>query len=79
MYTLHSFNLFPNCVVATGEVVCHVFLATDELLWMEQLAVHSSPHFINDSGLKVHEDSIGNMLPCTGFAEEGVEGIISFA
>ncbi|KAK9135450.1 hypothetical protein Syun_014780 [Stephania yunnanensis] len=60
-----------------GEVVCDVFLATDDLLLMEQLVVHSTRHFINEIGFKVYEDGTGNVLPCTGFTKEGVEGTIS--
>lgn len=39
--------------MSTRKVVSCVFLATDELLWVEELAVCSSPHLINDRGLKI--------------------------
>lgn len=40
-------------IMSTRKVVSCVFLATDELLWVEELAVCSSPHLINDRGLKI--------------------------
>jgi hypothetical protein len=62
--------------VATGKVVSCVFLARDELLWVEELAVRASANLINDSGLKVDEDGPRHMLARTGLAEERVEGIM---
>jgi hypothetical protein len=62
--------------VATGKVVSCVFLARDELLWVEELAVRASANLINDSGFKVDEDGPRHMLARTGLAEERVEGIM---
>ena len=64
-------------IVATGKVVGSIFLAADELFWVEELAVSTSPHFINDSGLKINKDSTRDVLPSTSFTEKGVEGIIT--
>ena len=64
-------------IVATGKVVSSIFLATDKLFRVEELAVIPSPHFINDSGLKINKDSTRDMLPSTSFTEKGVEGIIT--
>lgn len=63
--------------MATGEVIGSVFFAADELLGVEQLAVSSGPHFVNDGGLKIYEDGPRDVLPCAGFTEEGVESIIT--
>jgi len=49
--------------VTTGEVVGCILLATDELLWVEELAVGASPHLIDDSGLKVNKHSTGTCFP----------------
>lgn len=66
-----------TCIVASGEVICSVLFAADELLRVEQLAVHTSPHLIDDGGFKVHEHGAWHVLSGSGFTEEGVEGIIS--
>ena len=63
--------------MATSEVVCCIFLSTDELLRMEQLAVCASSDFINDSGLEIHENCTRHVLSGTGLAEEGVESIVT--
>lgn len=65
--------------MAAGKVVGSIFLAADELLGVEELAVCSSPHFINDSRLKINKDCTRDVLPSSSFAEKGVEGIISTA
>ena len=63
--------------MTTGEVVGSIFLAADELLWMEELAVGSGPDFIYDSGFEINKDSTGDVFPCTRFTEKGVEGVIT--
>lgn len=68
-----------TCVVATGEIVSSIFLATYELLRVEELAICSSSNFINHSGLKINKNSTRDMLPCTSFTEKGVESIITSA
>lgn len=64
-------------IMATGEVVGSILLAADELLRVEELAVGTSPHLIDHSGLQIDEDSTGHMLSSTSLAEEGVESIIT--
>ena len=65
-----------TCIVATGEVVGSILLATDELLRVEKLTVHASAHLIDHSGFKINEDCTRHILPCASLAEEGGEGII---
>ena len=69
--------MFITCVMATGEIVGSIFLAIDELLRVEELAISSSPDFVNNSRLKIYENSTRDMLPSSSFAEECVECIIS--
>ncbi|GLU09359.1 hypothetical protein SLE2022_262250 [Rubroshorea leprosula] len=64
-------------VVATGKIVGSIFLATDELLGVEELAVGTSPHSINNSGLKINKDSARDVLSDTSFTKKGVEGSIT--
>lgn len=63
--------------MATSKIVSRVFLATDELFRMEELAVCPSSHFINDGGLQIYKNCAGNMLSSTSLTEEGVESIIT--
>ena len=63
--------------MTTGEIVGSVFFAADELLGVEELAVCTGPHFIDDGGLKIYENGTGDVLASTSFAEKGVEGIVS--
>lgn len=62
--------------MATGEVVGGVFFAGDELLRVEELAVSAGTDFVDDGGFEIDEDGSGNVLARSGFAEEGVEGIM---
>merc|ERR1719250_157004 len=71
---IHHF--LANSVVSSCVVISSVFLPIDKLLRMEQLTISPTPGFINDSWLKINEDSSWNMLPSTCFAEESGEGII---
>jgi hypothetical protein len=64
-------------VVAAGEVVGGIFLAADELLGVEELAVGASAHFVDHGGLQVQEHATRDVLAGAGLAEEGVEGIVS--
>ena len=70
-------SVLPNGIVATSKIVSSIFLSTDELLKVEELAVSSSPNFINDSGLQIYKNGTGNMLPSASLAKEGVECIIT--
>ena len=60
-----------------GIVVGSILLASHQLLGMEQLAVDTSPHFINDSWFQINKDSPGHMLARSSLREEGVEAVIS--
>uniref|UniRef100_A0A0A9DTQ4 TUBA3 n=1 Tax=Arundo donax TaxID=35708 RepID=A0A0A9DTQ4_ARUDO len=62
--------------MTTGEVVGRILLAADELLRVEELAVGTSAHLIDHSGLKIKEDGTGRILPCAGLTIEGAEGVI---
>mmetsp|Transcript_28147 Transcript_28147/g.58705 ORF Transcript_28147/g.58705 Transcript_28147/m.58705 type:complete len:261 (-) Transcript_28147:83-865(-) len=70
-------NLLANRVVTTGEVVGGVFLAGDELLRMEQLAVGAGTDLVDDGRLEINEDAARNVLASTSLREEGVEGVIA--
>ena len=63
--------------MASSKVVGNIFLAIDEFLWVEELAIKTSPHFINNSGLKIHEDSTRDVIPSTSFIKKGVKSIIT--
>jgi len=70
-------NLLSDGVVTTSVVVGGIFLASDQLLGVEQLTVGTSADFVNDSGLKVDEDGTGNVLASTRLREEGVERVVT--
>ena len=70
-------DLFSDGVVSTSVVVGGILLASDELFRMEQLVVGSSPHFIDNGGFQVEEDSTGNVFSGSSLAEEGVESVIT--
>ena len=54
--------------MATGEIVGSTFFAAVELLKVEDLAVGSGPHLINDAG---------HMLSDASLVEEPIKGIVS--
>ena len=56
-------DLLANSVVPSGIVIGSIFLACDELLRMEELAVGASANFINDYGLQVYKHCPGTCLP----------------
>ncbi|KAH0458806.1 hypothetical protein IEQ34_011620 [Dendrobium chrysotoxum] len=60
--------------MATSKVVGCIFFAADELLRMEELAVASGPHLINNSWFQIYKNSSGNMFPCSSLTEEGDAG-----
>jgi len=70
-------DLLADGVVTSGVVVGGIFLAGDELFWVEQLAVCAGPHLIDNRWLEVDKDGPGDVLACAGLAEEGVEGVVS--
>jgi hypothetical protein len=63
--------------MTTGEVVGGIFFAADKLFRVEELTVSTGSNFINDGRFKIYKDGAWNMLSGTGFAEKGVESIIS--
>ena len=63
--------------MSTSIVVSSILLAGDELFGVEELAVGSSSDLIDNSGLKINEDSAGDMLARSSFSEEGGEGVIA--
>jgi hypothetical protein len=54
-----------DSVVTTSVVVGSIFLSTDELFRVEELAVRSSPDLVNDGRLKIDENCTGNVLAGT--------------
>merc|ERR1719487_1383936 len=74
-YQIH--DLFPYSVVSTCEIVCRIFLAGDQLLWMEQLTICAGTHFIDHGRLQVHKDGARHVLAGTCLAEERVESIVA--
>jgi hypothetical protein len=73
------YNLLSDCVVSASKIVRGIFLAGNQLLWMEELTVSPSAHFIDDSRLQVDEDTTRDMLASTGLAEKGVESVVTSA
>ncbi|KAG7034255.1 hypothetical protein SDJN02_03982, partial [Cucurbita argyrosperma subsp. argyrosperma] len=62
---------------ATSKIVRCIFLATNELFRVEELAVRPSPDFINDCWLKIYKNSTRYMFSSTSLTEESVEGVIT--
>jgi hypothetical protein len=63
--------------VTTGVVVGSIFLAGDELFWVEQLSVSSSSDLIDYSWFQVDKDGTWYMFASSSLTEEGVEGVIT--
>ena len=63
--------------MASCIVVGSIFLASDELLRMEELAIGSSPHFIDNSRLQVNKYCSRNVLASSSLRKESVEGVVS--
>jgi len=72
-------DFLAHSVMAAGEIVGSIFLAGDQLLGVEELAVCASADLVNDGGLQIEEDGTRDVLSGTSFGEKGVEGIISAA
>jgi hypothetical protein len=70
-------DFLANGVVTTSVVVGGIFLASDQLFGVEQLAVGTSADFIDDSWFQVNVDGTGDVLASASFAEEGVERVIT--
>lgn len=63
--------------MTTGKIVGGIFLARDELLWVEELAVGTSADLINDGWLEIDKDATWDVLAGTGLREEGVKSIVT--
>merc|ERR1719199_2407996 len=66
-------DLLPNGVVPTREVVGSILLSSDELLWVEELAVCSCAHLIDHSGLQVYHHATRHMLASASLRKKSVE------
>lgn len=64
-------------VMTTGKIVGRIFLATDQLLRVEKLAICASADLIHHSRLQIQKHGTRNMFPGACFAEEGVECVVS--
>merc|ERR1719407_351389 len=72
-------NLFANSIVATCKVVGRILLASDQLLWVEELAVCAGAYLIDNSGLQINHDATRHMFASTCLAEERIECIVTSA
>lgn len=70
-------DLLARGVVATDTVIDSIFLACDELLRVELLALGASVNFINGCGSQVCDHCPGHVSASTCLTKEGVEGILS--
>jgi hypothetical protein len=70
-------NFLSDGVVTTGIIVGSIFLARDQLFGVKQLTVGTSADLINDSGLKIEENTSGDVLASSSLTEKGVESIIT--
>merc|ERR1719376_1932385 len=70
-------NFLSDGVVASRVVVGSIFFSSDQLLRVKQLTVSSGSYLVNNSWLKVDENSSRYMLAGTSFAEEGVERVVT--
>ena len=68
-------DLLADGVVATRIVVGGVLLARDQLLGVEELAVGSAPHLVNDGGFEVDEDAPGSGLFCVSIATRTIQNV----
>ena len=63
--------------MTSGVVVGGVFFTGDELFGVEQLAVCAGTDLIYYCGFQIYEHRPGDVLSGTGFAEEGVETVVT--
>lgn len=63
--------------MASGKVISSIFLPRYELFGMEELAITTSPDFVDDSGFEINKYSPWDMLSRSSLAKEGVESIVS--
>jgi hypothetical protein len=67
-------HLLANGVVATSIVIGSIFLAADQQLGVEELAVTTSSDLVNGRGVEIDKDGARNMLAAARLGEEGLEG-----
>jgi hypothetical protein len=65
--------------VTTGVVVGSILFASDDLFWVEQLAVGTSANFVGYGWFQVNEYASWYVFACSSFGEKGVEGIVTSA
>lgn len=58
--------------MTTGVVIGSIFLARDQELGVEELAVGAGSDLVDGRGVKIDEESTGNMLSTAGLGEEGL-------
>ena len=63
--------------MSSGVIVSSIFFARHQLLRMEQLAIGSSSHFVDDGGLQIHKNGPGNMFTSSSLSEKCAERVIS--
>ena len=69
-------DFLADGVVATSVVVGGVFLAGDELLRVEELAVGAGADLVDDGGLEVEHDAAGDVLAGAGLREERIVSVV---
>lgn len=70
-------DLLARGVVATDTVIDSIFLACDELLRVELLALGASVNFISGCGSQVCDHCPGRVPASTCLTKEGMEGVLS--
>ena len=66
--------LLANGVVATGIVVGGIFVAADQQLCVEELAIGAGAELVDRRGVEVDKESTGNMLAAVRLSKECLEG-----
>jgi len=69
-------KILADSVVATGVVIGRVFLATDQLIRVEELGIGTIANLVNDRGLEVDHDSTRDILARAGLGEHSLEALI---
>ena len=74
-----AFNTFFSETGAGKHVPRAVFLAGDQLLWVEELTVGAGSDFVDDGWFEVNKDATWDVLASTSLGEEGVERVVAAA
>ena len=72
------FKDFTNGIMSSGIIVSGIFFARHQLLRMEQLAIGSSSHFVDDGRLQIHKNGSRNMFTSSSLGEKCAERIVSY-